>query len=150
MGVQGVWTSCLRQGHDQSSLESGLYFHPQHPSLLIYPFYLGQSDKSLVRERQRGWKTLGGETYHCARNPPERSSCEIFVRDRRKMRRNFGNFFRSFNFQGKWSQTISRTILDIFHIAPNKVLFLWCNSGGWGPNIPSDPSPKNGFGPPDL
>ena len=29
----------------------------------------------------------------CARNPPERSSCEIFRRDRRKMRRNFGEIF---------------------------------------------------------
>ena len=60
--------------------------------------------------------------YVCARNPPERSSCEIFRRDRRKMRRNFGEIFRrfsSFNFQGKWPQKISRKILDIFHGAPN-------------------------------
>ena len=60
--------------------------------------------------------------FSCARNPPERSSCEIFRRDRRKMRRNFGEIFRrfsSFNFQGKWPQKISWKILDIFHGAPN-------------------------------
>ena len=32
----------------------------------------------------------------CARNPPERSSWNNFRRDRRKMRRNFGEFFRRF------------------------------------------------------
>ena len=45
------------------------------------------------------------DTISCARNPPERSSCEIFRRAWRKMRRNFGEIFRrfsSFNFQGKW------------------------------------------------
>ena len=59
---------------------------------------------------------------YCARNPPERSSCEIFRRARRKMRRNFGEIFRrfsSFNFQGKWPQKNSRKILDIFHGATN-------------------------------
>ena len=60
---------------------------------------------------------------HRARNPPERSSCEMFARDRRRMRRNFGDFFccrfLSFNFQGKWPQNNSQKILDIFHSAPN-------------------------------
>ena len=44
--------------------------------------------------------------YFCARHP-ERSSCENFVRDRRKMQRSFDEMFRrlsSFNFQGKWPQ----------------------------------------------
>ena len=73
--------------------------------------------------------------FCCARNPPERSSCEI--RDRQRMWRNFGEIFRrfsSFDFQAKWSSRISRKILDIFHIAPKKFFFFFhcCNSRGWG------------------
>ena len=63
----------------------------------------------------------------CARIPPERSSREIFVRDLRKMRRNFGEFFCRFsscNFQGKWPQKNSRKIIDIFHTVPNRVFSL--------------------------
>ena len=62
-----------------------------------------------------------------ARNPPERSSGEICARDGRKVRRTFGENicrFSSFNFQAKWPQDISRTILDTFHSAPNEVLSL--------------------------
>ena len=71
---------------------------------------------------------------YCARNPPERSSCELFRRDRRKMRRNFGEIFRrfsSFNFQGKWPQKFhekSSTFSTVHQIK----FFHCCNSGGLG------------------
>ena len=61
----------------------------------------------LVSSRKQAQKHQNGPKNGpkcCARNPPERSSCEIFRRDRRKMRRNFGrNFSQIFvlQFPGK-------------------------------------------------
>ena len=74
-----------------------------------------------------------GVWKHCARNPPERSSCEIFIllRDRRKMRRNFGKMFRRFssiNFQAKWPLKNHKEA-STFSTVHQIEFFHCCNSG---------------------
>ena len=49
------------------------------------------------------------------------------------MWRKFGEHccrFLSFDFHGKWPQEISQRVLDIFHSAPNKILFTPATMGG--------------------
>ena len=85
----------------------------------------------------------------CARNPPERSSCEIFRRDRRKMRRNFGEIFADFRPSisrengRKQFHKKSSTFSTVHQIK----FFHCCNSGGlgaqtfWSFHLPCKPIP---------
>ena len=62
---------------------------------------------------------------------PERSLGESFTRDRRKTRRNFGDFLQMFSLQFpvKMAQETSRAILDMFHSTQNRALALLRLSG---------------------
>ena len=73
----------------------------------------------------------------CARNSPERSSCESFGRDRRKMRRNVGNIFRRFSISRENCRKKIHEKSSTFSTVHQNKFFSLLQL--WGPRGPSNP-----------